>query len=370
MDGVPDEILSLVKFSDNTKLLAEEHDDYIPPDFEEEIFLESNDDQSVLYEDEPDAIEDADIIPLQSLGVIDVAANDVDESEILAHALANVSWSDRASGWAIKRSSDFVNEYPCLSADGSFSLGTPKDPNHLLGTFPCLFPYGLGGFEVDRPRPVSYDSHCHWALRYSDKHFRQDHFFMFQVFSVLQKRQICAAAALQISRQSFLRYERHIQSLNPSDFEIAAAEEKACKSLSNKTIRSFRHSLSVVRAKAMGTDESRIKIRSQIWGMCMMKNPPSIWLTINPADTQDPIAQVLCGQDIDLDHFTKSDDRPCDVAIASDPYASACFFHLMVNAILESLLGIKGSKHGNPIQREKGILGTIKVYIGTVEAQG
>ena len=120
----------------------------------------------------------------------------------------------------------------------------------------------------------------------------------------------------------------------------------------------------------MGTDESRIKIRSFIWGVCMMKNPPSIWLTINPVDMQDPIVQVLCGQEIDLDNFTRMDDRPSDVAIASDPYAAAYFFHLMVNAILQQLLGIKGYKHRQPVQREKGILGHVEAHVGTVEAQG
>ena len=110
-------------------------------------------------------------------------------------------------GWAIKRSSDFVNEYPHLSEDGTRSAGTPDNPNHLLGTFPCLFPYGEGGFEVDRPTTVSYEAHCRWALRYSDKCFRLDHFFIFQAFGVLQKREICAAAALQMSKSSFLRHE-------------------------------------------------------------------------------------------------------------------------------------------------------------------
>jgi hypothetical protein len=216
-----------------------------------------------------------------------------------------------------------------------------------------LFPYGEGGFEVDCPNPVTYEAHSRWALRYSDKHFRLDHFFMFQVFGVLQKRQICAAATLQMSKHSFLLHEREIRSLSASDFELASAEERACKQLSNSTIRSFRNSLSTVRSKAMGTDKSHIKIRSLIWGMCMIKNPPSIWLTINPADTQDPIAQVLCGQQIDLDHFTRADDRPSDIAIASDPYASASFFHFVINAILEQLLGIRGFKRAIDTTRKR-----------------
>lgn len=307
---------------------------------------------------------------MQSLGVVDVGANDIEENHVLAHALANVSQSDRAEGWAIKRSSDFVNEYPRLTEEGTRTAGTPENLNHLLGAFPCLFPYGEGGFEVDRPTPVSYEAHCRWALRYSDKRFRLDHFFMFQVFGVLQKRQVCAAAALQMSKSLFLRHEQAIRGLTSSDFELAGTEEMVHKLLSNPTIRSFRHSLSAVRSKVMGTDESHIMIRSLIWGMCMMKNPPSIWLTINPSDMQDPIAQVLCGQEIDLDHFTRAYDRPSDVAVASDPYAAASFFHIIVNAILQQLLGIKGYKHRQPVQREKGILGIVEAYIGTVEAQG
>ena len=141
----------------------------------------------------------------------------------------------------------------------------------------------------------------------------------------MQKRQLCAAAVLQISKRSFLRYETEIRHLKPSDFESAAAEERASKPLSNPVIRSLRKNLSAVRAKVMGTDESRIKIRSLIWGMCVKKNPPSIWLTINPSDTQDPIAQVLAGQEIDLDSFDAFDCRPSETVIAADPFAAANF---------------------------------------------
>ena len=302
--------------------------------------------------------------------MVNVGGNDIEENEVLAHVLANITRNDRTEGWAIKRSSDFVNEYPRLTPEGKRCAGTPENPNHLLGSFPTLFPYSEGGFEVDRLTPVSYHAHSRWALRYSDKCFRLDHFFLFQAFGVLQKREICSAASLQISKQSYLRHECAIRSLSSSDFAAARAEEKAHKQLSNDTIRSLRNSLTAVRSKVMGTDESRIKIRALIWGMCMMKNPPSIWLTINPADTQDPIAQVFCSEEIDLDNFVQSVDRPSDIAISSDPYASASFFHFMVNAILRELLGIQASKYRNTIVREKGILGTIEAFIGTVEAQG
>lgn len=309
-------------------------------------------------------------VPLNFLGVVDVAASNVQENDLLSQALANVSQADKSLGWAVKHSGDCVNEYPRIDADGSRCHGSTENPNHLLGSFPCLFPYGLGGFEVDRPISISYDAHARWALRYEDKRFRKDYHFMFQVFGVLQKRQVCAAATLQISKPAFQRHECEIRSLRPADFEIASAEEKAHKAFTNPSMRSFRQNLSTIRAKVMGTDESRIKIRSFIWGMCVMKNPPSIWLTINPADVQDPIAQVLCGEDFDLDNFNAFDQRPSPTAIAADPFAAAKFFHLMVNAVLQHLLGIKGSDVNGSVRREIGILGEVEAYIGTVEAQG
>ena len=270
----------------------------------------------------------------------------------------------------MKRSSDYVNEYPRRDASGNLGIGSFDNPNHLLGMFPWLFPYGEGGFEVDRPRSVSYEAHVQWCLRYHDKRFREDLYFVFQVFGVLQKRLLCASAALQVSKRTFLRFEREIRNLTDSDFHKASAEESARKPFSNAVMRSLRGNLTAVRSKVMGTDESCIKIRSQIWGMCVKKNPPSIWLTINPNDTQDPIAQVLCGRDIDLDKFCRDFDSPSSTSIAADPYASAAFFHFIVNAVLQNLLGIRSYNNHGLIERKTGILGTVEAYIGTVETQG
>ncbi|KAF8262983.1 hypothetical protein EI94DRAFT_1704361 [Lactarius quietus] len=105
-------------------------------------------------------------------------------------------------------------------------------------------------------------------------------------------------------------------------------------------------------------------------GMCVLKNPPSLWITINPANTQDPIVQVFCGEDIDLDQFCSIDQHPSEAAIAADPYAVSRFFHFMIKAILECLLGISRFKHNQHVQWKPGIFGLVEGYISTVEAQG
>jgi len=187
------------------------------------------------------------------------------------------------------------------------------------------------------------------VLRYANKRFQKDFHFIFQIFGILQNHQLCATAILQISKNTFLRYEHAIRQLTLSNFQTATAEESAHQSFSNPVMCSLQQNLLTMQAKVMGTDESCIKIHSLIWGICIKKNPPAIWLTINPADTQDLIALVMCEEDINLDNFCALDHCYTDGTIGSDPYASASFFHFIINMVLESLLGIHGFHQNKPI---------------------
>jgi hypothetical protein len=67
--------------------------------------------------------------------------------------------------------------------------------------------------------------------------------------------------------------------------------------------------------------------------MTVLKNPPSLWVTINPTDTHDPIVQVFAGEEINLylfDWTTGPDSAQRAKIVADDPYAAAKFFHLIV----------------------------------------
>jgi hypothetical protein len=54
--------------------------------------------------------------------------------------------------------------------------------------------------------------------------------------------------------------------------------------------------------------------------------------------------------------------------MAKDPWAATKYFHFIINLILEVVLRIK--KTCFSIQRKPGVLGTVRAYLGTVEAQG
>jgi hypothetical protein len=312
------------------------------------------------------------VVPLQSLGVVDVGGTDVAEHDALSSALVNVSKAEQQKSFAVKRGSDFVNEYARKDLEGEWSDGGPNNPNHLLGAFPTLYCYGKGGIETSRPIDVSYGDHVRRDLQYWDRRFRKDLHYVFQVFGVLQKRQVCKSAGIQIGRKDFKKNEGVIQTLKPGDLAQAAEEESRRVPFSNPAVRHLRKYIRSTRAKVMGTDESRVSLRSKVWSLTAHIGPPSLWITINPSDTGDPIAQVLAGADIDLDKFVNErgpDATARSNTIAGDPFAAAKYFHFIIDCVLEILFGVKASRRGSHVVRKSGIFGEMAGYIGAVEAQ-
>jgi hypothetical protein len=117
------------------------------------------------------------IIPLIVQGVVDVDGAGIPERELMGHAFVNSTGpTDNQRGeidvterYAYRRGGRYINEYARTLADGTSYEGDPENPNHLLGCFPTLFPYGRGGFETNRPVKVSYEKHIKWALCYHDR---------------------------------------------------------------------------------------------------------------------------------------------------------------------------------------------------------
>jgi hypothetical protein len=247
------------------------------------------------------------VLQLSHLGVVDIDGVDVSESELMAHALANSCQIIQDEDYMIRRGSAFVNEYARVDPlTGQRNDGGPSDTNHLLGSFPTLFPFGQGGFEIERAVNVPYEAHVRWALQYEDRRFRKDPHFPFQVFGVCQKRQVCRASVLQMNKRAYIQHQNMLSTITASDLTQASKEETRGVPFSNPAVRFLRSQLSAVKTKVQGSDESRISVRGKIWGTNLLHNPPSLWVTINPSDTQDPVAQVLAGADIDLNRFCKT----------------------------------------------------------------
>lgn len=153
--------------------------------------------------------------------------------------------------------------------------------------------------------------------------------------------------------------------------EQAQAEEAKGMPISDPAVHLLKSHVSATVGRVMGSDQSRFKLRSQIWSTAIYLRPPYLWITINPSDLHDPIAQVFAGENIDLDNFiaTMGPDKDTRAKnVASDPYAAAKFFHFLINTIFETLFQIKSTKY--QVKSGMGILGRVAAYFGTVESQG
>lgn len=202
--------------------------------------------------------------------------------------------------------------------------------------------------------------------------FRVDNHFIFQVFGVIQKRQVCASAALHVKKSTYLAHREIISNLTAKDFNKASEEEARGLPFSNQAIRILRQNLKAIRTRVKGTDESRHKMKSHIWGTNLVFNSASLWNTVNPTDTQDPTAQVIAGEKIDLGNFSNllgPDNAERARNIAKDPYAAAKYFHFTIDTLLEVLFGFKKSGPGGTHTRTEGAFGKVQAYVGTVEAQ-
>jgi hypothetical protein len=309
-----------------------------------------------------------DVVPLQISGGIDTDLTDLTMNEMMQWGLENLSPDIQESRYLVRHGRPAVSDF------GRPRYGQPglADRDNLFEkAFPCLYPYGTGGIEADQPVKIEFAEHVRWSLQHSDRRFRKHEIFPFLVFGILQRRQALLTARIQMRQKNFERDARIMSSITLDRLSKARAEEESGLPISDPGIQLLKKHAYSGLGRVMGSDQARYQLRSQIWSTAITKGPPSLWITINPSDIHDPIAQVFAGENIDLDSFMSTmgpdkDQRARN--IAADPYAAAKFFHFMVRVIFETLFQVKVRQY--KVKSGKGVLGRISAYFGTVESQG
>ncbi|KAJ7156569.1 hypothetical protein C8R43DRAFT_817908, partial [Mycena crocata] len=82
-------------------------------------------------------------------------------------------------------------------------------------------------------------------------------------------------------------------------------------------------------------------MKHEIHSRMICEGLPHFFTTMNPADSHNPIAQVLAGRGIDLDKIfhaigdAKKEPSIRAKTVAENPVAGAEFFHLMITKFFE-----------------------------------
>lgn len=272
---------------------------------------------------------------------------------------------------AVRHGSTPVNTFGRPRQGEGLTDVDPERETFFEKAYPCLFPYGRGGIEADREVEVDFRMHIRWALQYHDHRFATHETFPFVAFSISQRRQVMMSSRLQMQRKNFDSDARILSCITAEKMEAARREEEKGLPVSDPAVRLLRQHVYATFGRVQGSDEAPYRLRAQIWSTSISMNPPTLWITINPCDLHDPIAQIFAGENIDMDAFIATAGPSKETRarnIASNSYAAAKFFHFMIRTILETVFGIVVTKF--QVKSSTGVLGKISAYFGTVESQG
>lgn len=64
-----------------------------------------------------------------------------------------------------------------------------NNSEHIIMSFPSLFPYGLGGFFLEKRKKLTFREHLNYLLNIRCDRFRNHKHFMFVCFNILQRKE-------------------------------------------------------------------------------------------------------------------------------------------------------------------------------------
>jgi hypothetical protein len=200
--------------------------------------------------------------------------------------------------------------------------------------YPTLFPYGCGGFEDrGRGKPISLKEHVKYLLSLHDTRFQTHNSFLFTAFNILQRRALLLGSCLKVKKASFSRFARSFSSV--SSEAVGSVLEKiergdgatAHTAEERKALRLMKE-VNLITTKVPGSSAARVAMRNEIRALMMTHGMPSFYVTINPADTHNPVVKFLAGADIDIDKMLQ--DQVLNyweqsILISSNPVVGAKF---------------------------------------------
>ena len=120
----------------------------------------------------------------------------------------------------------------------------------------------------------------------------------------MQKRNALTSACVQMHHRDFEANVQDLASLTINDLKNVKMEKMNHLSISNEKVCLFQKHVFATSGHVMGSNYLRALYWGQMWGTTLYLNPPSMWMTINPTNIHDPVAQVFAGNKIDMIKFS------------------------------------------------------------------
>jgi len=249
------------------------------------------------------------------------------------------------------------------------------DPSLFPMLYPTLFPYGIGGVEDKRRMvTISFENHVKHLLSLADRRFQEHYSFLFTAFNIIQRRKLLLHTSLKVKRTSFRSWAEKFKSISPTTIEGLVAKSSdgkypVAQNDEERNVLELMRDVNTVTSHIPGSAAARVNMRNEIRALTMKVGLPSFFITVNPADTRNPIVKFLAGNDIDIDTLLPEQvPNPWEqsILIAKNPVIAAQFFDIYLKAFISTVLGYDATRK----DLTGGVLGLVKAHYGCVEAQG
>ncbi|KAJ7495931.1 hypothetical protein B0H11DRAFT_1646369, partial [Mycena galericulata] len=229
------------------------------------------------------------------------------------------------------------------------------NPQLLSLAFPEEDPWGIGGilnpYRKRILRPAEQVAHL---LNLHGGRFQRHAEFAFFYYNVLRKQLVSRSMRYKSQKNE---YKRVIDDMLMVDLDVLAALREKCKHNSlyipaddtEKRIMSLMGSVGLVARQVPGSAGQKVMLRNEIRGLINYRGAPSLFVTLNPADVDNPIVRLFTGEDIVLEDLARGEDMDQwkrKLLAARNPAACARFFDLMMTKFISIVLRYGKSDRG------------------------
>ncbi|KAK0496948.1 hypothetical protein EDD18DRAFT_1073675, partial [Armillaria luteobubalina] len=249
-----------------------------------------------------------------------------------------------------------------------------NNPKLMMGMFPTLFPFGIGGFEdPSRPVAVSFQKQANYYLDITSWVFRYHNSFIFVAMNILQRRQVHLHTHFAMNSANFESVANVITEIQPETLSQVTSHLEQEGSIGSLTVEqkhvfTLLNQVKTIAAKVTGSEAMKIMYHNEIKLYIGPFGVPHLFFTANPNPSNSPLFQLMWGDEsINLDEKVPSlvEYAKRGLHLAADPVAGLDFFNFTIKCVMEFLFGWDFEKKRS--SREGGLLGHMKSFYGIKE---
>ncbi|KAJ7730794.1 hypothetical protein B0H16DRAFT_1329754, partial [Mycena metata] len=223
------------------------------------------------------------------------------------------------------------------------------NPYLLTLAFPEEDPWGIGGMlHPYRTIKISPQEQVSHLLTVHGGRFQRHPEFAFFYYNVLRKQLVSTNLRYTAPKNN---YRGLIDKMLAVDLDQLAALRDKCKNNplyapaddTERSIMTLMSSVGLVARHIPGSAGHKLSLRNEIRGVINYRGAPTLFITLNPSDVDNPIVRLLAGEDIDLEDVARGEDVDSwsrRIFAARNPAPCAIFFDLMIQKFIDIVLRV------------------------------